>query len=104
ATIALGREEHLVVRAFNHLQEVGIEGYDRTTAHELGGAEVFEPQLRTLHAIERAMGAVGERHHCRLCSSHLEIADELASNGTRGGNEPYHADVVGKSDDTYGRI
>src|SRR5262245_25790969 len=76
----------------------------RAPALELRRAEILEPEVRALHAIERAMGAVGKRHHRCLGSSHLEVADELASKGARRGREPQDTDVIGKADNTYGRV
>src|SRR5262245_44668123 len=85
AAIAFGREEHLIVAARDHFGEIRIELHEGAPALEVRRAEILEPEVRTLHAIERAMGPVGERHHCRLGSSHLEVADELASKGARRG-------------------
>src|SRR5262249_17492203 len=62
AAITLGREEYLIVAALDHLGEVGVELYDRPPALELRRAEILEPRLRALHAMEHALRAVGERH------------------------------------------
>src|SRR5947208_13821300 len=56
ATITLGRREHLIVAALDHLGEVGIESHDRTSALELRRAGILEPNLRALHAIDRPVG------------------------------------------------
>src|SRR5262249_5186290 len=52
AAVALGSEEHAIVAALDHFGEVGIELDHRAPSLELRGAEILEPQLRALHAIE----------------------------------------------------
>src|SRR5262249_31816009 len=61
AAITLGCEEHTIV-ARDHHGEARIELYHGTSALELRGAEILEPELRALHAIEQPPRAVGEWH------------------------------------------
>src|SRR5262249_3256944 len=72
--VALGSEEHAIVAALDHFGEVGIELDHRAPSLELRGAEILEPQLRALHAIERALRAVRKRHRRALCAHHRQIA------------------------------
>src|SRR5262245_731658 len=60
--IALRREENAVV-ALDQFGKVRIELHDRTPPLELSHAKVFEPMLRTLHAVQHTLRAVGKRHH-----------------------------------------
>ena len=64
--IALGRDEYAIAAGRHHLGEIRVEPHDRTAAHEPRRAEVLEPVLRALHAVEHALRAVGERHHAVL--------------------------------------
>jgi hypothetical protein len=64
------------VTALDHFGKVCVELYDRATARELGTAEILEPQLRTLHAIEQTLRSVGERHHGGLLAARSEIAKD----------------------------
>jgi hypothetical protein len=60
ATIAARREEDVIVAALDHLGEVGIELDGRAPARELARAEILEPMLRALHAMQHALRSVGK--------------------------------------------
>src|SRR5439155_11278446 len=103
AAITLGREEHAIVAALNHLGGVRIESHDRAPARELRRAEILEPMLRALHAMEHARAAVGEWYHGvlhgrRERARDLDVAREQAGEGCRVGALAEDADVVGKAD------
>jgi len=85
--ITLWRDEYAIVTALDHFGEVRIELHECATARELGTAEILEPDLRTLHAIERASRSVGKWHHSALQTHRLEIADnaDVAKKATRNG-------------------
>src|SRR5262249_32970823 len=64
--IPLGRDKHAIVTALDDFGEVRIKLYHRATARELRAAEILEPMLWTLHAMEYTLRSVGERHHSVL--------------------------------------
>src|SRR5205823_9715384 len=102
AAVPLGREEYAVV-ARDHLGEVCIELYDRPPGPELRRAEILEPMLWALHAMEHALAAVGERHHGVFHgrgqrAGDLDVAREKAGEGRSVGGLAEDADVVGKPD------
>ena len=63
AAVALGRDEHVIAGGPDRLREIAIELHCRASVPELRHAEVLEPVLRALHAVEHALRAVWERHH-----------------------------------------
>src|SRR6516162_3001932 len=82
AAVALGSKKHAIVAGPDGFGEVGVELDHGTAALELRRAEILEPELRALHAIERAMSAVGKRHRGTLRAHDEEIAPEEASVAT----------------------
>src|SRR5262249_27609337 len=110
AAITLGREEHAIVAALDHFGKVRIESHDRSPAPGLRGAESLEPELRALHAIERAPRSVGERHRGALRAGDEEVALEHARKVGTHAEDPdvigraEHSDVIGKAEHPCGRI
>src|SRR5262245_46767670 len=88
AAITLGCEEHAII-ARDHRGEVRIELDHGTPALELRRAEILEPELRALHAVEQSPRAVGEWHRGALragdreCAVDEDVAQE--SSGIGGG-------------------
>src|SRR5262249_49485071 len=64
--ITLRREENPIIATLDHFGKVRIELYHRATTHKLRAAEILEPVLRTLHAMEQALGSVRKWHHSVL--------------------------------------
>src|SRR6266545_4143163 len=109
AAIALGREEHTVV-ARDRLGEVRIELDHRPTALELRRAEILEPMLRALHAMQHALRSVGKGHHGVLHGRRKRAGDdgvarEEAGKGVWVRSLPDHAGVAGgEAEETHERV
>ena len=56
----------MVVVEMDHRRKVGIELHVGMPTSKLSMADVFKPTLRTLHAIQPTMRAVGMRHRRAL--------------------------------------
>src|SRR5262249_13163301 len=75
--IALRREEHAIVATGDHLGEVPVEPDNRAPALQPRRAEILEPMLRALHAIEHALRSVRERHRGGFrAARHREVAED----------------------------
>src|SRR5215831_7408275 len=80
---ALRCEEHAIAVQLHYLGEINIELHRRAVAREARGAEILEPMLGTLHAMEQARRAVGERHDRILdVCKYLTLDDDIAKKDT----------------------
>jgi hypothetical protein len=72
--VRLGLHEDVVLVGVNGGSKVGVQGHINNAVHELGGAEVLEPALGALHAVQRSNRAVWEGDGGSLGASCSEVA------------------------------
>src|SRR6266568_2439172 len=73
--VAVGRQENVVPILLHNSGEIGVEPDFGVSLVEMTGAEVLEPALRALHAVDSPIRPIRVPHRCalRLCDGEVSI-------------------------------